>query len=86
MMLFFPQTFCDPMIPPPPSGTDGVISYLSLPDPAVPLLQRRHFDLQTHLPQEEHSQEKANGVEMLREQGEFEWGSFSFSMLYRGKE
>lgn len=74
MTLICSQTFyCDPMIPSvPSSGTDGVMSYLSLPDPAIPLLQRCHFDLQTFSQQEEHSQEKANGVEMLREQGEFE--------------
>lgn len=49
MILVYSQTFCcDPMTPSvPPSGSDTVISYLSLSDPGVPLLQRRHFDLQT---------------------------------------
>lgn len=60
--------------------------YLSLPDFAVPLLQRRRFDLQTHLQQEAHSQEKANGVEMLREQEEFEWGSISLNVWWRGEK
>lgn len=66
----------------PPSGTTVwclTCPCLTLTDPAIPLLQRRHFDLQTLQQQEEHRQEKANGVEMLREQGEFEWGSISLN-------
>jgi len=54
--------------------------YLSLPDFAVLLLQRCPFNLQTYSQLEEHSQENVNGVEMLRKQEEFEWGSIFFNV------
>lgn len=77
-LISVPRRFA-PMIfsVPHPIGNDDVMSYLFLSYPAIPLLQRTHFDLQTDSQQEEHSHEKANGMEM---QGGFEWGSFSFNV------
>lgn len=50
------------------------------PDFGIPPLLTCHFDSQTRLQLEAQSQEKANGVEMLREQEKLEWGSFSLTV------
>lgn len=71
--LLFPDILCLWFLVPPPRENDGGMPSLSLPYPAAPLPQRTLFDLQAHEQQEGHSQEKANGVETLREQGGFEW-------------